>query len=176
MAAGKMTREVELMESLQDLYVHELKDIADAEKQLIKALPKMAKAASTDELRQAFEQHLQITETQLERVERILSGMGESPGRKKCKGMQGLIEEGQDLLKEDAEASVRDAGLITAAQKVEHYEIAAYGSLRAYAEFLSRDEEAQDLQKSLDEEGEADKKLSALAEGLINAQAANGDG
>jgi ferritin-like metal-binding protein YciE len=164
------------MESLQDLLVHDLKDIHDAEQQIIKALPKMIKAVSSAELRRAFEEHLDVTKGQVERLERVFEILDEAPARKKCKGMAGLIEEGAELLKEDAEASVLDAGLITAAQKVEHYEIAAYGSARTYAEFLGHRDAAGLLQQSLDEEGEADKKLTAIAEGVINARAAEGDG
>jgi ferritin-like metal-binding protein YciE len=164
------------MESLKDLLVHDLKDMRDAEKQIIAALPKMAGAASTPALRNALEEHLEITKLQLERLNQILEDWGESPGRKKCKGMQGLIKEGQELLEEEADPSVLDAGLVTAAQKVEHYEMAAYGSARTYAAVLGDAGVARLLQQSLDEEGEADKKLTAIAERMINAHAAEGNG
>jgi ferritin-like metal-binding protein YciE len=160
------------MESLKDLLVHDLKDLRDAEKQIIRALPKMADAASAPALRKALGEHLEVTKKQLDRLDQILEEWGESPGRKKCKGMQGLIKEGEELLEEEAEPSVLDAGLVTAAQKVEHYEMAAYGSARAYAAVLGDADVTRLLQRSLDEEGEADKTLTAIAERMINARAA----
>lgn len=161
------------MESLQELYVSGLKDLYSAEKQLVKALPRMAKAASSDELRQALEDHLRETEGQVERLEQIFEELGASPRGKKCVGMEGLIEEGKELLEEDAEPEVLDAGLIAAAQHVEHYEIAGYGCVRTYAELLGYKAAAKLLQQSLDEEGAADKKLTALAQSInVEAQKA----
>jgi ferritin-like metal-binding protein YciE len=159
------------MESLRDLYVDELKDLYSAENQILKALPKMAKAASSDDLRSAFEEHLEQTKIHVERLEQIFERLEQSPKGKKCKGMEGLIEEGKELLEEDAEPEVLDAGLISAAQRVEHYEMAAYGCVRTYARLLEEGEAAGLLQQTLDEEGQTDKKLSQLAEG-INLEAA----
>lgn len=158
------------MESLQELFVSELKDLYSAEKQLVKALPRMAKACESDELRQGFEDHLAETEGQVERLEQIFEELGVSPRGKKCVGMEGLIEEGKELMEEDAEPEVLDAGLIAAAQRVEHYEIAGYGTARTYAELLGYDNAAKLLQETLDEEGATDKKLSAMAE-KINVEA-----
>lgn len=159
------------LETLQDLYVEELRDLYDAENQLLKALPKMAKAASSPELKSAFEEHLQITESQVNRLEQIFDKLGERPKGKKCPGMKGLIEEGKDLMSEDAEEDVMDAGLIAAAQKVEHYEIAGYGCVRTYAEQLGHTEEAELLRQTLEEEKEADHKLTELATQCINLEA-----
>ncbi len=161
------------MKSLEDMFVDKLKDIYDAEKRITKALPKMAKNASSEELSSAFEEHLQVTEGQIERLDRIFENLEKSPGRKTCHGMVGLLEEGQELMQEDASEEVMDAALIGAAQEVEHYEIAAYGTLRTWAQVLGRDEEAKLLQESLQEEEETDEKLNQLAE-TINAQAAQG--
>lgn len=162
------------VESLQELYITELKDLYSAEKQLVKALPKMAKAASSDELRQGFEDHLAETQGQVERLEQIFEELGVSPRGKKCVGMEGLIEEGKELMEEeDIDPEVLDAGLIAAAQHVEHYEMAGYGCVRTYAELLGYTEAAQLLQKSLDEEGATDKKLTALAQDInVEAQKA----
>ncbi len=157
--------------SLKQLYVEELRDIYDAEKQLIKALPKMAKAANSDELRSGFEEHLEQTKGHAERLERIFSALGEKSTGKKCKGMQGLVNEGSEMIGEDFEGDVRDAGLISAAQRVEHYEIAAYGSVRAYASILGEQDAVSLLEKTLEEEKETDEKLTELAKG-INAGAA----
>lgn len=159
------------LKSLRDLYVHELKDIYSGEKQIVKALPKMAKAASHEELVAGFEEHLAQTEQQIERLERILEGLGESTRGDKCKGMEGILEEGKQLMEEDASPDVLDAALIAGAQKVEHYEIASYGTVRAWAEMLGEDEAVQLLQQTLDEEIETDEKLSELAENAINAEA-----
>lgn len=159
------------MNSLQELYVEELKDIYNAEQQILKALPKMMKAASDRELQRAFAQHEKQTQQQVKRLDRIFRELGETPRGKKCKGMEGLIEEGADLIKEKPEPEVLDAGLIAAAQRVEHYEIAAYGTVRTYAEQLGHSEHASLLQQTLDEEGETDKLLSALAESSINIEA-----
>lgn len=159
------------MESLQDLFVEDLKDLYSAETQLTKALPKMAKAATHPDLKQAFQTHLAETEVQIERLETILEALDESPKGKKCKAMEGLIEEGKELMEEDAEPEVLDAGLIGAAQKVEHYEIAGYGTVRTYAQMLGNEEAARLLQQTLDEEGMTDKKLTKLAMQCINAEA-----
>jgi ferritin-like metal-binding protein YciE len=162
------------LNSLQDLFVEDLKDLYNAETQLIKALPKMAKAATAPELKRAFTTHLKETEVQVQRLEKIFKDLDESPKGKKCKAMEGLIEEGKELMEEDAEPEVMDAGLIGAAQKVEHYEIAGYGTVRTYAEMLGNDQAARLLQQTLDEEGMTDKKLNALAMQCINLQAAQG--
>jgi ferritin-like metal-binding protein YciE len=167
--------EVEL-DSLQALYVDELKDLYSAEKQILKALPKMIKAASHEELAATFSEHLRVTERQVQRLERIFADLDESPRGKKCVGMEGLIEEAQELLKEKPEPEVLDAGLISKAQHVEHYEMAGYGTVRTYAEQLGLTKHAELLQQTLDEEGEADKRLSALAEASINVEAAMADG
>jgi ferritin-like metal-binding protein YciE len=159
------------LKTLRDLYVHELKDIYSAEKQITKALPKMAKAASHEELVEGFEEHLAQTEQQIERLETILEGLGESTRGEKCKGMEGLLEEGKKMMEEDAAPEVLDAALIAAAQKVEHYEIASYGTIRTYAEMLGEDEAVQLLQQTLDEEIETDEKLTELAESAINVEA-----
>jgi ferritin-like metal-binding protein YciE len=155
------------------LYIEELKDLYSAETQLTKALPKMAKAASSDDLRRAMEQHLKETEGHVQRLEQIFEQLERSPRGKRCKGMAGLIEEGSELLKEkdDMEAEVLDAGLIAAAQRVEHYEIAAYGTARTFAQRLGHQEAAQLLQQTLDEEYAADQKLTAIAEGGVNQEA-----
>jgi ferritin-like metal-binding protein YciE len=159
------------LQSLEDLFLHDLKDLYNAENQILKALPRMAKKASSPELRRAFEQHLKQTEAQVKRLERVFATLDEKPKGKTCKGMQGLIEEGKEMLSEDIEDDVLDAALIAAAQKVEHYEIAAYGTARTYAEMLGNDEAARLLQQTLDEEGETDKKLTKLAETLVNLEA-----
>jgi ferritin-like metal-binding protein YciE len=163
------------LDSLQALYVNNLKDLYSAEKQLLKALPKMAKAASHEELAANFEEHARVTERQVERLERIFADLGESPRGKKCVGMEGLIEEAQELVQEKPEPDVLDAGLIAKAQHVEHYEIAGYGTVRTYAEQLGLTKHAQLLQQTLDEEGEADKRLTALAESSINLEAEMAD-
>jgi ferritin-like metal-binding protein YciE len=156
---------------LHDLFVDELKDLYNAENQLIKALPRMAKAASSPELRRAFEKHLGETKRQAKRLEQIGRALDVKVTGKKCKGMEGLINEGKELLQEDLDDSAIDAGLIGAAQKVEHYEIAAYGTARTHAEMMGHDKVARLLQQTLDEEGETDKKLTAIAERVINVEA-----
>lgn len=158
------------LKTLHDLYVEELKDLYSAEKQLLKALPKMAKAADSKELRQGFQAHLAETEEHVARLEKIFGELDASPRGKKCKAMEGLIEEGSDVIKEDAPPSVKDAALIAAAQRVEHYEIAGYGTVRTYAQLMGQTAAAKLLQKTLDEEGATDKKLTGLAE-TINAEA-----
>jgi ferritin-like metal-binding protein YciE len=160
------------LESLQDLYIHELKDLFSAETQLIKALPKMAKAATSPELVKGFQTHLAETEEHAKRLEKILQSHEETTKGPKCKGMEGLIAEGADMIEEDAEDEVRDAGLIAAAQRVEHYEIAGYGTARTYAELLGDDKGAELLNETLDEESATDEKLSALASS-INVEAVN---
>jgi ferritin-like metal-binding protein YciE len=159
------------LETLKDLYVHELKDLYSAENQLIKALPKMAKAATNRQLSAAFRQHLDQTKRQAKRLEEILKSRDESTRGPKCEGMEGLIAEGDKMAKEDAEDEVRDAGLIAAAQRVEHYEIAGYGCARTYAQLLGDKKGARLLETTLQEEGNTDKKLTKLARGVINLKA-----
>ena len=160
------------LDSLNKLYIEQLKDIYSAENQLVAALPKMAKAASSPELQQAFQEHLLQTKGHVYRIEEIFSTLDYSPKGPKCKAMEGLIEEGADLINEaDIEPDVLDAGLIAAAQRVEHYEIAAYGTARTYAEELGYDDAADLLQQTLDEEYDTDDKLSELAVNTINVEA-----
>ena len=161
--------------SLRELYVEQLRDLYDAENQLIKALPKMAKEASSDELRQSIEEHLEQTRGQAERLEQIFEQLGEKPKGKKCKGMQGLLEEGKETLEEDMEEDTKDAAIIAAAQRVEHYEISGYGTARTYANLLGESEAAEILEEPLNEEKETDHKLTQLAE-EINVEAAEGSG
>ena len=156
---------------LKHLYVEELKDLYSAENQLVKALPKMAKAATSEELRAAFEGHLDQTKEHVVRLEKIFKALGESPNGKKCKGMEGLIKEGGELIEEDPEPEELDAGLISAAQRVEHYEIAGYGCVSTYAKILGEDQAGSLLSQTLEEEKETDKKLTQLA-GHINIEAA----
>ena len=156
---------------LHDLFVDELKDILDAEYQLTKALPKMAKAAESDELRAAFESHLSETENQIARLEQVFDSLGETAKRKKCKGMQGLLDEGEELMKEMKGTGALDASLIASAQKVEHYEIASYGAICAWAKEMGRDEEARLLHENLEEEKAADTKLTGIAESSANREA-----
>lgn len=156
--------------SLRHLYVEELKDLYNAENQLVKALPKMAKAATSEELRAGFEEHLEQTKGHVSRLEEIFEAMEESPKGKKCKGMEGLITEGSEMIGEDPGDEELDAGLISAAQRVEHYEIAGYGSVRTYARLLGDEDAASLLEETLKEEKETDQKLSSLAE-QINLQA-----
>ena len=158
--------------SLEDLYVEELRDLYSAENQILKALPKMAKAASHRELQRAFTQHERQTQQHVRRLERIFKDLGKSPKGKKCVGMEGLLKEGQELIKEKPEPEVLDAGLISKAQHVEHYEIAGYGTVRTYAHQLGHEQHVELLQQTLDEEGEADKLLTQLAESSINVEAA----
>jgi ferritin-like metal-binding protein YciE len=159
------------LKSLHDLYVHELRDLYNGENEIIKALPKMAKAANAPELRSALEEHLQISRGQVERLDRIFQRLDESPKGVTCKGIKGIIDEGEDVMDMDAPEMVSDAALIGAAQRVEHYEIAAYGTARTYAQRLGYDEDARLLQDTLNEEGEADKKLTGIAESRINVEA-----
>ena len=163
------------METLRDLYIDELKDLYSAEKQLVKALPKMAKNATNPQLKQAFTDHLAQTEGHVERLEQIFEMLDESPRGKKCVGMEGLIEEAKELLEEDAQDEVLDAGLISKAQHVEHYEIAGYGTVRSYALMLGETEQATLLKETLDEEATTDKLLTKLAESSINVDAVTGE-
>ncbi len=160
------------LETLKDLYYHELKDLYSAEKQIIKALPKMAKAATSEELAAGFKKHLEETKVHAERLEKILSSHDQSTRGPKCKGMEGVIAEGAEMIEEEADDEVRDAGLIAAAQRVEHYEMAGYGTARTYAELLGDKDGAKLLQKTLDEEAATDEKLTDLAESSINLAAA----
>ncbi len=159
------------LETVKDLYIHELKDLYSAEKQIIKALPKMVKAATNQALADGFSQHLEETKEHAVRLEKILDGLGVSPRGPKCKGMEGLLEEGAEMIEEEADEEVRDAGLIAAAQRVEHYEMAGYGCARAYAELVGDKEGATLLQTTLEEEGATDKKLTQLAKSVINVAA-----
>jgi ferritin-like metal-binding protein YciE len=159
------------VQSLEDMFLEELKDVYNAENQILKALPRMAKKASAPELRRAFEMHLKQTEGQVQRLERVFATLDEKIRGKSCKGMQGIIEEGKEVMSEDIEDDVLDAALIAAAQKVEHYEMATYGTLRAWAETLGNQQAARLLQQTLDEEEATDKKLTQLAEQLVNAEA-----
>jgi len=162
------------MESLHELYVDELKDLYSAEKQIVKALPKMVKNATNPELKEAFSNHLDETEGHVQRLEKIFQMLGEKAGGKKCKGMEGLIEEAKELLEEDAAEEVLDAGLISKAQHVEHYEMAGYGTVRTYAEQLGFADQAKLLQQTLDEEGKANELLTQIAESSVNLDAETG--
>src|SRR5438874_1111216 len=157
---------------LRDLYLDELRDLHNAENQLVKALPKMAKASSSDELREGFEQHLEQTKGHVERLEQIFEAMDESPKGKKCAGMEGLVKEGSEVMEEDFDGAVMDAALIGAAQRVEHYEIAAYGTVIAFANQLGESEHVSLLKETLEEEKETDQKLTSLSE-EINSQASS---
>jgi len=159
------------LDTLQKLYTEELRDLYNAENQLLKALPKMAKAASSAELKGAFQKHLEQTKGHVERLEQVFEELDESPKGKTCRAMKGLIQEGSELLEQDGDESVRDAGIIVAAQKVEHYEIAGYGSARTFAHLLGRNKAAELLQSTLDEESETDELLTRLAESVINPEA-----
>jgi ferritin-like metal-binding protein YciE len=159
------------MDSLRKLYVDELKDLYSAEKQILQALPRMAKKVQNEQLKKAFEEHVQVTQMQVERLDKIFELLGKSPRGKKCKGMEGLLEEGKEMMQEDMEPEVLDAALLSAAQKVEHYEIAGYGTVRTYAQLLGEKDHVKLLQQTLDEEGNTDKKLTQLAESQINVEA-----
>ena len=159
------------LDSLKKLYIEELRDLFSAENQIVKALPKMAKAAKASELKEAFRSHLEETKNQVTRLTTIFESLGVSPKGKSCKAMEGLLAEGAELMKEDAEPEVLDAGLIAAAQRVEHYEMAGYGTVRTYARLLGESDAEELLQETLDEEGNADHKLTDLAEQLVNAEA-----
>lgn len=159
------------LDSFETLYIEELRDLYNAENQLVKALPKMAKAASSPELQQAFEDHLEQSKEHIERLDEIFEKLDKKPTGKTCHGMKGLVEEGSEIIGEKGEDFVIDAGLIAAAQKVEHYEIASYGTVRAWAEMLGDDDAAELLLQTLDEEDETDKKLTEMAEEIVNVQA-----
>lgn len=159
------------MKDLKELFVSELRDVYDAEKQLIKALPKMVKAAGSEELRHALAEHLEATKGQISRLEQVFQQVGVPSRGKKCDGMAGILEEGKHIMEEDFDESVCDAGLIGAAQKVEHYEIATYGTLRTWAEHLGLNEAAGLLEQIVEEEKEADERLTEIAENLVNAEA-----
>jgi len=160
------------LQSLEALFTDELADLRSAESQIIKALPKMVKAATSTELKRALEAHLGETKAQAERLDEIIEEFGKRVPSKKCKAMEGLIEEGGEIIKAEGEPAVIDAALIAAAQRVEHYEIAAYGCARTFAELLGLEAAARLLEESLDEEKEADSKLTEIAKGLVNLQAA----
>jgi ferritin-like metal-binding protein YciE len=161
------------MNNLNEIFLEELADIYDAEKQLIKALPKLAKSATSSELREAFESHLEETETHVERLDKVFELLDEKPKRKTCAAMKGLIEEGEEITKEKEKNATKDAGLICAAQKVEHYEIAAYGCLCAWAQTLEENDALELLQQNMEEEEAADEKLTEVAETSVNQEAAD---
>lgn len=159
------------LNSLEDLYVDQVRDLYSAESQLVKALPMMAKAASSPELRQAIEMHLRQTEGHVQRLEQIAQGLSTRPSGKTCKAMEGLIAEGQEVLKEKGDKAVIDAAMIAAAQRIEHYEMAGYGCARTYANQLGRTQDVQLLEQTLNEERRADEQLTQIAERSINVRA-----
>jgi ferritin-like metal-binding protein YciE len=159
--------------SLQELYLEQLRDLYDAEQQIIKALPEMIEAATSEDLKDALTEHLDVTKLQATRLEKIFTTLEEKPKGEKCKGIEGIIEEGSDLIDDIEDADVRDAAIIASAQRVEHYEMAGYGTARAFATLLDDDQPSQLLQQTLDEEKEADQKLTALAKD-INLNATGG--
>ena len=159
------------LESLKDLYLEQLRDLYSAETQLLDALPKIADAASAPDLKKAFSDHLRQTQEHVRRLERIFSTLGERPSGHTCEGMKGLIREGEHMLQMEGEPAVLDAGLIAAAQRVEHYEIAGYGTVRTYAELLGHDDQVALLERTLDEEEQADELLTRLAETHVNEEA-----
>jgi ferritin-like metal-binding protein YciE len=163
-------------QGLRELYIEELKDLYSAENQLVKALPKLAKAASSEELRQGIEEHLEQTKGHVERLEQIFETLKESPKGKKCVGMEGLIKEGSEMTQQDFEGALLDAGIIAAAQRVEHYEMAAYGTVIAFAKVLGEDEQAEVLGETLDEEKETDEKLTELASSINESAVEEGSG
>jgi len=164
------------MENLQELYVEELKDLYSAENQILKGMPRMIKAATNPALKRAFTKHEKQTREQVKRLERICKSLGEKPTGKKCVGMEGLLEEAKDLIKEKPAKEVLDAGLISAAQHVEHYEMAGYGTCRTWARLLGFQAHADLLQKTLDEEQQTDLDLTALANAMVNMAAEEADG
>lgn len=159
------------LSSLDDLLIEELKDLYDAEHQLTKALPKMAKAANSTQLQNAFNSHLAETEGHIRRLEEVFESLGKKATRKTCKAMKGLVEEGEEVIEENAEPEVKDAALIASAQRVEHYEIAGYGTVRTFAQQLGHTVAAKLLQQTLDEEAKANEKLTKIAESSVNKQA-----
>jgi ferritin-like metal-binding protein YciE len=164
------------LDSLQSLFLEELKDVYHAEKQLVQALPRLAKSATSPDLKEAITAHLEETKGHVERIEQIFQDLGHAARGKRCKGMEGLLEEGKEIMEEEGEAAVIDAALIAGAQRVEHYEIAAYGCLRTYAQLLGYDNAAKLLSETLAEEEAADEKLNSIAESKVNAQAAAAGG
>jgi ferritin-like metal-binding protein YciE len=164
-----MAKDVKTME---DLFLEEIRDLLDAEKQITKALPKMARATTSEELKSAFEDHLEQTRGHVERLERIFSAIGAKSGGVKCKGMEGLLKEGDEMVSNTDPGNVRDAGLIAAAQRVEHYEMAGYGSARTFANLLGRNDAANLLEETLNEEKDTDELLTEIAEGMVNERAA----
>jgi ferritin-like metal-binding protein YciE len=161
----------ETLRSFDDLYVQQLRDLYSAETQLVEALPMMADAATHVELKRAFQDHLAVTKRQQQRLEQLFQRLGQDPGGHTCQAMKGLIKEGNEIIGADADPAVRDAGLIAAAQRVEHYEMAGYGTVRTFAERLGRTDDARLLQETLDEEGDADKLLTQIAEQVVNVDA-----
>jgi len=161
------------MEALQKLLTNELQDLYDAEQQLVKAIPKMIEAANSSELQEALKEHLSVTQNQVTRLEEIFSELGEKAQKKPCKGMAGIISEGQEMIGEDLEEATMDAAIISAAQKVEHYEIASYGTARTLAQTLGNNDVAELLEETLEEEKEADRLLTEIAEASINVEAAS---
>ena len=159
------------IQTMEDLFLEVIRDLYDAEKQIVKALPKMIKAASSEELKEGFEEHLSQTQVQIQRLEKIFSNLGTTAGRSKCAGMQGLLAEGEDLIASTEPSAVRDAGIIAAAQKVEHYEMAGYGSARTFAQVLGHTDAVALLEQTLVEEKETDQKLTEIAEELVNEDA-----
>jgi ferritin-like metal-binding protein YciE len=159
------------LDTLKTLYLNELRDLYNAENQLVKALPKLAKAASSEKLKEAFEKHLEQTKSHVERLEEVFKEADEKPKGKTCQGMKGIIEEGSEILQKDGNESVIDAGIIVAAQKAEHYEIASYGSVRTFAQLLGKDRSAELLQTTLNEESEANEVLTRLADDIVNPEA-----
>ncbi|HKH46572.1 MAG TPA: ferritin-like domain-containing protein [Thermoanaerobaculia bacterium] len=162
------------LESLKDLYLEQLKDLYSAETQLVDALPKMAERATSPDLKQGFQEHLRQTQEQVRRLEQIFQDLGDSPKGHTCEGMKGLIKEGDEMIKMQGDPKVIDAGLIAAAQRVEHYEIAGYGTVRTYAEMLGKEMHATLLERTLQEEEMTDEKLSQLAESHVNEEAMAG--
>jgi len=162
--------------SLKQLLIEEIRDLYDAERQLLKALPKLAKAATSDELREAIESHLQETQGHVEKLETVFETLGERPRGKHCAGIAGIIEEANDLIGEDFDGAVLDAGIIAGAQRAEHYEMGAYGSVIAWANVLGLSDIVEPLEEILEEEKAADEKLSSIGEGSVNEQAASAGG
>ena len=158
------------LQTLESLLIHEIKDLHSAETQLVKALPKMAKAASESSLRDAFETHLEETKIHVERLEKVAELLGAKPGGKTCKAMKGLVEEGEETIKEEGEPGIKDLALIGAAQRVEHYEISGYGTARAIAEALGQEDVVSLLEETLEEESNTDQLLTSLAEDIMSSQ------
>ena len=156
--------------NFEELFQEELQDIYDAERQIVEALPKMAEAASSEELVAAFQEHLEVTRNQVKRLDKVFQKIGAKPGGKTCEGMQGLLREGQKMISEMSKSAVLDAGLIAAAQKVEHYEISAYGTVRTMAEMLGQEDAAELLEETLEEEKETDENLTEIAEGIMSGE------